>query len=345
MLEDVSGRKPFRLPITDEMLAAARNSVTALKEAVEDARRQAGSGAFTLAWLSDMHLLADRTYPNLSPVYAETVDTSTNFRLALQEMRELDGLVDLIVFGGDLADSGCGGEAPADEYREFGRILDDCLPPTMPSLPLLGNHDHADALLSADWHQAFATIARPDWPESVDVDDFYYETRRNGWRLIALDTRQNTPIAERQRIWLAATLEADSTTPTILLLHRPIVSVGNWVDDYRLHDHRTIELLHAHACIKVVLGGHTHMTAAWAYLGRKHVVFPSIAYGIPDPVGWGVVILDDRQLISVFVKDLAVPDYHDNTVLQMRQAPPAFRQLQFDDFARDKLFNPCQLPR
>ncbi len=332
-----------RLDVTEAMREAARRSVSGLRDAVGQARDRAGGDAFVLAWLGDLHLHARRPYPHLGAAYAEAVDTSANLELALCEVNALAPLVDLLVLGGDLADSGCGGEAPADEYAELGRLLDAHLPADLDSLPICGNHDHADAPLSPGWHAAFGAIARPGWPVSEDGDDYYFVARRGGWRIIGLDTRQGQPLSDRQRQWLAARFEEE--IPTVLLMHRPFLSVGNWVDEFRLHDRPSFDLVDSAECVRLVLSGHTHMTGAWTYRGKHHVVFPATAYGIPDPIGWGLVVFGGDRVAAVYTKDIAVPAYWDSPADVITSAPPAWRPLAFRAYEKDKLFNPCLMPR
>lgn len=334
-------RHPFRCEPTPAALRRARDSVRPLARAVRAARKRAGQGAMIVAWVSDIHLHAWREYAAPLSIYATEVDASANLQLALAEIGALEP--DLVIFGGDIADSGCGGEAPPDEYDEMQRVLTACLPASVPSLPLLGNHDHADRPLSAQWHAALARTRRADWPTPVETDDFYYETRRGGWRFVALDSRQGQPLSDRQRAWLLQCLQADTATPTVVLVHRPFVSVGNWVDHCRLEDRRSFDLVDSASAVKAVLSGHTHKAAGWTYRGKSHVVFPACAYGIPDAPGWGVVVLRAEDVHSVFVKDLAATTF-DGVAQCSRRRRGMYRALSRPTFECHPLWDPCTLP-
>lgn len=322
----------------------ARQSVQPLSRAVGHARKRAGTDALVVAWVSDIHLHAPRSYPWPMGLYASHVDTSANLRIALAEIAALEPLPDLLVFGGDLADSGCSSEAPADEYAELKRVLDSSFPPVLKSLAILGNHDHGDKPLSPKWHLGFRRARRPDWPAPVDKPYFYHETRLGGWRFLAVDSCQSKPLDEPQHQWLRGRLTHDASTPTILLVHRPFLSVGNWVDQYRLLDRRSFDLIDGTPCVKAVLSGHTHKTAAWTYRGKLHYVFPACAYGIPDPCGWGLLVLGQQQVRAAFVKDLCGESY-DNVALGPSCCRGSFRKLTSQAYERSLLLDPCTLPR
>lgn len=337
---------PHHHPPTPADLERARRSVDALSLAVASARREAGPGAFVLAWMSDLHLHAPRAYPSLGP-YADRIDATTNAHLALTEMLALTPRPDLLIFGGDLADSGCAGEAPHDEYAEFQRLTEALLPADMPSLPVLGNHDHADCAMTPGLHQAIARHGRSDWPVSAGPDDFYYEARRGGWRFITLDSRQDHPLGDHQLQWLAERFDEDDTTPTVVLVHRPWVTVGNWVDDHRQKQWRTLEVLDRMPAVKAVLSGHTHKAAAWRYRDKTHVVFPSVAYGIGEPCGWGVMVLSPSAAPPapcVFIKEIAGTTF-DHPSDASAPRPGGLRRLEPANYIRSPLFNPCYLPR
>lgn len=335
---------PHLRPLTEADYTRARDSVAPLQQALADCRERIGPDSFTVAWMSDLHIHAPRPYESDISFYADQVDSSANLRLALAELATLDPLPDLLVFGGDVADSGCGGEAPSDEYVEFGRVLRDALPAGLPTLAIPGNHDHADKPLSADWHQAWHAASPHEWPASPDADDYYFTHRQNGWRIIGLDSRQDDSISTRQKEWLAAELDHDTKTPTLVLVHRPLLTVGNWVDDHRLKDRATFDLLDATPCVRTIWSGHTHLHQAWNYRNKKHVVFPSVAFGIPGPCGWGVGVFGRDQLEALFIKPVVGP-WFDCVSAGTLEMESQLETLSFDSYTADRRFNPCLLPR
>jgi predicted MPP superfamily phosphohydrolase len=340
--------KPHHRPPTTAELRRARASMAPLSAAVAAAKRRAGPGAVVFAWMSDLHLHARRDYAGLKPVpfdvYGAHVDCSANFQVALAELAALRPAADLLILGGDLADSGCGGEAPADEYAEFARLLDAHLPPGLPTLPLLGNHDHADKPMSTRFAKLLRGLQRDGWVDPVEDEDYYYATVRHGWRFIALDSRQNDNFSDRQRAWLAAQLTSDPKTPTIIAVHRPFVSVGNWVDDHRLRDYAALALIDQSPCVRLVMSGHTHKSILWQYRRRLHAVFPSVAYGIGENCGWGCVVLGRRGVEAVFVKELRYRTF-DHVTATDTLRPGKHRRLAAALFEDSELCNPCFLPR
>jgi 3',5'-cyclic AMP phosphodiesterase CpdA len=334
---------PHHRPLTPDDFAQARASIAPLQKALDACRARRGAASFTVAWMSDIHLHAPRPYDGDMGFYGNRVDCSANFRLALAELAALTPLPDLLVLGGDLADGGCGGEAPGDEFAELGRLLRAALPPGLPTLAISGNHDHADRPLSAAWHRAWHAAAPHPWPVSPDSDDYYFAHRLGGWRIIGLDSRQNHPLSAPQRAWLANELVRDPATPTLVLVHRPLLTVGNWVDDFRLQDRATFDLLDAAPAVRAVWSGHTHLPRAWRYRGKKHVIFPALAYGIPGPCGWGVGVFSRDRLEALFVKPLAGP-WFDGVAFTSRLSARQVRRLPFRAYTAHPLYNPCLLP-
>jgi hypothetical protein len=121
------------------------------------------------------------------------------------------------------------------------------------------------------------------------------------------------------------------------------VSVGNWVDDYSLRDRRSFDLIDGCPAVRAVMAGHTHKAAHWVYRGTRHVVFPSLAYGIPDPSGWGVLLLDGSDVRAVFVKDVALSSY-DSVRCRMHSSDGGFRELPAAPYEDSPLCNPLILP-
>lgn len=334
---------PLHRPPSATDLDRARRSTRAMSDAVSLAKSEAGDGAFVLAWMSDLHLHAPREYGELS-VYATTIDASTNTTLAFTEMLSLAVRPDLLIFGGDIADSGCGGEAPHDEYAEFQRLTDVLLPAELPSLPVLGNHDHADVEMTQGLHKALARHGRRDWPVSAGPLDFYHESRRGGWRFIALDSRQGHDLGPHQLAWFSERIAADPHTPTVVMVHRPWTTVGNWVDNHRQKSRATFEAIDSAPCVKAVLSGHTHKSVAWDYRRKTHIIFPSVAYGIGQTCGWGLVVLGREGVHAVFTKEITGETYeHPSDSCSLRAGD--FRRLPPEVYTRNQLFDPCLLPR
>ncbi len=335
---------PFHRPPTPSELDLARQSAAPLSAAVQEAIADAGPGAMLVAWFSDLHIHAPRPYRDGAlGVYATSIDDSSNLQLAFAELSALSTKPDLLIFGGDIADSGCAGEAPHDEYAQFQALANTHLDSALPTLPVLGNHDHADVPMTPALHQALARHGMPDWPASAGPEDFYYQCRRGSWRFITLDSRQDHPLSQAQRDWLSAQLASDPLIPTVILIHRPWVTVGNWVDDHRLRQRAFFDIIDAAPCVKAVFSGHTHKPAVWSYRDKTHIVFPSVAYGIGEPSGWGIVVLTPDRVHSVFIKTLTSLTY-DQPTQSITRHNGSFRRLHPAIFEKSMLFNPCLMP-
>jgi 3',5'-cyclic-AMP phosphodiesterase len=336
---------PYKQLTTDADLARSRDSVAPLNDAISAALRGAGDNARLIVWMSDLHTHASREYQWAADHnYARRVDTRTNLRLALTEIRALAPKPDVVIFGGDLTDSaGYGGHAES-EYAALGAILDAELPSEQRSLAIFGNHDHANSTLSEQQWRAFKAVSRPDWTQSVDADDYYYSTSINGWRFIGLDSRANLPLSDAQRNWLAKELKRDDTTPTVVLVHRPFVSVGNWVDNHRLVDRPSLDLINASQSIRGVFSGHTHKAMAYQYFRKQHAVFPATAYGIGHPAGWSCAVMSQQAIHSIFVKQLAAPSLDSTTDVKEMQRGACAR-LELTLYEDSLLCDPCLVPQ
>lgn len=336
---------PFRKSWSEQDGERGKTSCEALSETLASTLRQAGEGARLVAWMSDIHSRADRPYSDLeNSIYRARADASFNFRQALTELSALRPKPDLLIFGGDLADSGCEGEAPVDEIETFGHWVNGHCPKDLPTLALLGNHDHADKPLSAAFRSAFEKISNTHWPRQTDPDDYYGAAHLFGWRFVILDSRQGQALSEKQFTWLSQLLKKDSSTPTLVLVHRPFLAVGNWVDNHRLIDRRSFDLIHNADCVKGVFSGHTHKSAGWQFNGKIHAVFPGLAYGIGESCGWVALVLSKDKVHSIFIKDLAAETF-DHVAFRLHPQSGSFRKLETPLYEDSPLCDPCLLPR
>lgn len=294
---------PFHHEVTSREIEAARASVAPLSGAVARAKAEAGEGAVVLAWLSDLHILARHAYCYELGKFGTHVDCSANLQLALAELAALDPQPDLLVLGGDLTDSSCGDGGPLDEYLQLKSILDAHLPPGLPTLPILGNHDHGDCALSPRFFAELPQWRRDGWPASQGCEDFFYSVERQGFRFVALDSRFSQAFSVAQRALLENALRDD--TPTIVLCHRPFITCGNWVDEYRCTDAAVLDIINRAPNARACFSGHTHKAAARRMGGATHVIFPAVAYGIDDGNGWGCAVLSPAAPPAVFAKYLA----------------------------------------
>jgi len=116
------------------------------------------------------------------------------------------------------------------------------------------------------------------------------------------------------------------------------------VDNHRQKSRATFEAIDSPPCVKAVLSGHTHKSVAWDYRRKTHIIFPSVAYGIGQTSGWGVVVLGREGVHAVFTKEIAGETYdHPSDSCSLRAGE--FRRLTPELYTRNQLFDPCLLPR
>jgi Icc protein len=167
------------------------------------------------------------------------------------------------------------GDVAYDPYPEIYDELKgifDSLPAEVLYLP--GNHDHSGAL-----QKTLMGRESVAWP-------LYYETERNGVRLLMMDS--NGPdvelprgkITDDQLTWLEAKLNTDDDRPIIVAIHHPLLKIGSsdWYDDFMM----TVNGEEAHAILKGaasklvgVFSGHIHHRLTIHRDGVLYVAAPS----------------------------------------------------------------------
>ncbi len=186
-----------------------------------------------IAHISDPHL-------GREPIAGEQLADAVGRVLALPQQP------DAVLVSGDLTDHA------TDE--EYGWVHAALSPLSMPVHVLAGNHDDRGRL-----RETFAVVGRGDEP-------IRYAVACGALRLVACDT--TIPGQDGGRIdleWIAATLDADTDTPTILALHHPPVATGIPAIDASMpaaHERAALaDLLRRCPQVRRVLAGHVHRTA------------------------------------------------------------------------------------
>ena len=203
-----------------------------------------------IAHISDPHL-------GREPIAGEQLEDAVGRILALPQQP------DAVLVSGDLVD-----HASAEEYAWVRAGL---APLPMPVHVLAGNHDDR-ALV----RQVFGVPGVGDQP-------IRYAVRCGDLRLVACDT--TIPGSDCGRVdveWLAATLDEDRSTPTLLALHHAPVAIGVPAIDASLpapgERAALAELLGRSPQVRRVVAGHVHRTAVTSLggcsvllLGSTHV--------------------------------------------------------------------------
>jgi len=302
-------------------------------------RRLHEQGNSIFALICDTHIHDKITRPDYPAGYSSADSTALRLRTAIDCINQSPVPCDYVIFGGDLTDYSLDGE--------WHRLFDMHSELTVPFYLTLGNHDHPDwdsdqwPRISSAIEKGIRSLPLCRTPlDAIHEDGLYYSAMENNWRLLVLDTLQSGDIGLPQRQWLEKTL-SDNSYPTMVCMHRPIVSVGNWVDDCRFRDKQAIQMLLNASNIKAFLSGHTHRARTWYYLDAIHAVAPSLSYGIGDGLGFRIFARDQENMVLAstwYLEDSSEMGIGRNTQYELGID-------HVDIYERDPLYNPLSLPR
>ena len=201
-----------------------------------------------IAQLSDTHVRPKGVR------YQGVVDSNAGLHDAIDRLHALDRRPDLVLLTGDLVDEG-----RPEEYEQVREILRRLV---IPLLVIPGNHDDRDNLRTAFADHAYLP---PRGPLHFCVEDYPV-------RFIGLDS--TVPGLHHGHLdgdaldWLADTLAADATKPTVVMLHHPpFVSGIGFMDEYRYVEGADLRAVIERAGnVELVLCGHVHrsMLKRWA---------------------------------------------------------------------------------
>lgn len=212
----------------------------------------------TIAQITDLHITDERGGENMPR-------NDARLRLALEAVHALEPRPTALVLSGDLADHG----AP-EEYRRLQGLLQDC---EIPLYMAVGNHD---------LRQAFLEAFEGRWAQR-DADGFVqYAVDLGGLRLVVADTleegREGGGFCERRAAWLGRTLDAEPSTPTLLVLHHPPVASGiQWMDPGPQEEWiaRLAGVLEGRRQIQTIACGHLHRAFHRSFAGQMVSVAPA----------------------------------------------------------------------
>ncbi len=238
---------------------------------------------FTIAHLSDVHLLADdaKQYGAIEP--------ESGFELALERLRRLDPVPQALVFTGDLADKG--EPAAYDRLRTLVEPVAAAMGARV--VWVIGNHDeraaYARGLFDSD----------DDGPQ-----DRVYDL--GGLRIVALDTSvpeyHHGELTDDQLGWLRDVLSTPAEHGTILAMHHAPIPVPT------MEPAAVIELLGqdrlasviAGTDVRQILGGHFHYSTYSTFAGVPVSVASATCYtSDPAPLERFVSGVDGHQAITM----------------------------------------------
>lgn len=213
--------------------------------------------------LSDTHCAHAKANPRPRRAFdPHRKDLVNSFRILEAAVKQINESIqpDFVIITGDLVDR------PGDlrSLRRVKAILDKL---KCRYHPVIGNHD-----------------SRRDWRAVFGAGRLNYTFAHGGWRFIAMDSSPNR--VEKSALgWLRARLAEDTTTPTAILLHHPLVmpevyraafgrfyradlTLGNAAD--------VLAVLKKHANVKATFAGHCHLGYDCEWGGLSHHVAPSL---------------------------------------------------------------------
>lgn len=227
-----------------------------------------------IAHITDLHL--DEVFPKEQGVKARE-----RFQFVLEDIQN-EGIQEVICTG-DI------GEGEGIAYF-FEKLSGFDLTIT------LGNHDSFGKVLPF-LHQKTAS----------STQKLYYSIQRDTYKCIYLDSSQGV-IDEPQLHWLREMLE--TTCPTIIFVHHPILGLGLKVDEIGMLQNReeVKALLENMSQDITVFCGHYHMESSTHYKNIHQYITPAVSYQIEKDketisidnqlFGYCVITIDQQQISS-----------------------------------------------
>lgn len=212
-----------------------------------------------IAQLSDPHICDEGV------LYKGVAATNDMARAAVAHLNALDPAPDLVILTGDLTEDGT-----ASQYAAARGILSELRAP-LHAMP--GNHDDREAFRSAFSTQAGMPPAGP----------IHFVVEAGPLRLVAVDVTisgAHHGYADDETLaWLAAVLDADRVTPTIIAMHHPPFACGiPYMDDYMCREpDRLAALIGRQTNVERVICGHVHRAMQRLWAGTLVTTSPSTA--------------------------------------------------------------------
>jgi 3',5'-cyclic AMP phosphodiesterase CpdA len=216
-----------------------------------------------LAQLTDLHIKA------AGQLAYRQVDTSAFLDAALAHLRNQIVQPDIVLFTGDLVDTG-----GADEYARLRQHLTAM---DVPFFLMPGNHDAREALRAAFPDHAYLGVG--DGKICYTVEPFPL-------RIVALDSlvpgESGGALGTEQLAWLGDCLAEQPARPTVVAIHHPpfLTGIGH-MDAIGLADHAAFaDVIAHHPQVERVLSGHIHRSIHTSWAGTIASTAPSTAHQV-----------------------------------------------------------------
>ncbi len=216
-----------------------------------------------LAQLTDLHIKEE------GKLAYRKVDTSAALEAALAHLRNQPAQPDLVLFTGDLVDTG--------RPEEYARLRNHLAGVNIPFFLMPGNHDDRAALRAAFPDHAY--LGGGDAPICYTIELLPI-------RIIALDSlvpgQGGGALGAWQLDWLAERLAEQPERPTLVAVHHPPFATGiGHMDKLGLADTAAFaEIIKRHAQVERVLSGHVHRPIHTSWAGSIASTAPSTAHQV-----------------------------------------------------------------
>jgi Icc protein len=224
-----------------------------------------------VAQITDLHVMAP------GKLAYGRVDTGPMLDAAIAHLNRLVPQPDLVVITGDLADRG-----EPEAYRHLRALLASL---KAPYCVIPGNHDR-----HAEFRRAFADH---DYLPS-DGPFIQYVIDGHPLRIVAVDScipgmTRGRLCAERLD-WLDRTLAAQSSKPTLVIMHHAPLRTGlTHYDEVALEDPEPLEaVIRRHPQVERILCGHVHRAIQQRFGGTILSTCPSTAHQVALDLRHGV---------------------------------------------------------
>ena len=217
-----------------------------------------------IAQLSDTHIK-----PAGKLAY-KRVDTSSMLSNAIDHLRQLPQIPDLIVITGDLVDEG--------SIEEYKRLNYSLLNLPAPYLLIPGNHDNRDNM----------RIVYKDHPWITETGFWQFTASSPNWpiRIIGLDSvdqgHSSGLLCESRLNWFENALLQEPNMPTLVMIHHPpfITGIGHMDNIGLVGKEEFSKILSSHAQVELVICGHLHRNIRATVGGRSVMTSPSTAHAV-----------------------------------------------------------------
>lgn len=251
---------------------------------------------------------------------ADRVPSDELLTAAVTVLAAMDPPPNLVVLTGDLVNDGDRPGGAPEQYQHLAEILSSLVrgPRRIPLVVVPGNHDdramirtHLGPLLDDGMIDPAAAAHAP---MTFVIENLHAHSDEPPLRLIGLDTlvpgHHHGELGDNQLEWLAGTLAAHSTTPTLVIQHHPPFTTGiDHMDAMGLRDAAALEeILTAHPQVLAVLCGHLHRSITARVGQTVAITAPSTAAHIALHLhGEGVAYSDERPAMALHLWEPSDP--------------------------------------